>query len=335
MTIVSKGYPPTVGATGVEWSRHIRFGGRRYTVESGCRVTAVAGQTRTLSVSKGLCSGHGVLDEITVAETVVLPQSSSDTYYMVVLRRDWTSKESTLVAIPAGTAGATTLPVRQTDPGKTQDDQPLAMVRQPAGAVLPVVSTDLRIFGEGGIQQAAADMVRQYADWTGAAIRIGGSTGRLWERVIGSSGALEWRRDPGPFGRVELPVLSGSQVVRQEAGWSVTGEVPFTNRLVWDGNTAHFHLEIQKTTSNLVFGLSGGLKDVHIATLLTGAPDMRVSAAGAYMVNSTGNYPVDLVLDSNGRVLLIAGPAGVTLEFTGSRQNIFADFIFVSSKREG
>lgn len=147
--IESIGYERTI-APDVPWARMQHILGARYAVvgQADCRVTPLADGTREVSVGVGYAGGWGVLDQITAPVVVpVAPVTAGIGYSLIVLHRDWGSRESSIIAITApGATLPATLPARATTPGVV-DDQPLALVALAANDTRPTIVYDLRACG--------------------------------------------------------------------------------------------------------------------------------------------------------------------------------------------
>lgn len=146
MAIASAGYTGTVTQT--DWAVMAQFTGYDTAVAAAgdCAVEGIAG-TRVVSVSPGVAWGWGVLDTLTGSNTVSLAANGtgSTRWDAIVLRRDWSTRTTTLAAV-TGTSAAT-IPTLTVNPG-VQADQVLALVAVPAGA------TDL-----------TGATVRRYVQW--------------------------------------------------------------------------------------------------------------------------------------------------------------------------
>lgn len=132
MTIASAGYSGTV--TQEDWAKMAQFAGVDTAVATAtdCTVTGVAG-TRLVSVADGVSWGWGVLATLTGPNTISLAAngSGSTRWDAIVLRRNWSTKVTTLEAV-TGTS-VEQVPSLTVTPG-VQADQVLALVAVPAGA---------------------------------------------------------------------------------------------------------------------------------------------------------------------------------------------------------
>lgn len=152
----------------------------------------VTPNTTGVQVNSGVISGWGILDVIAAPVGVALTApGSGQSWWMIVARRTWGStKATTFVAIPAGTARPSVLPTRNTNPG-TIDDQPLALIGWAAGQSQPTFNVDLRVTGMAGQQLAFYPEALQYLIRPGRQVRIG-----LTDYVCAqnpTTGALEWQ----------------------------------------------------------------------------------------------------------------------------------------------
>lgn len=198
-TITSTFYDttPGEGITETEWAKN-RFGGAPYGVNGAgdWRVTAVAGQDRTISIAKGGGFGYGVADESDSNHTIQLPivASGSVRWDLVAVHRDWqpagggpssfTSVQgSAAMAIPAG---------RANDPG-VEDDQPLALIEVIPGQSDVGRIIDLRCFASVGSVEAVHDIALSYLSMPGATVRIGG---RLCAYQADTNGVYAWKSYP-------------------------------------------------------------------------------------------------------------------------------------------
>ena len=190
MAIVSAGYAGTV--TDAQWAKMVpHVGVAMMSVDDfgSFRVTAAAG-TRTVRVAAGSASAAGIYDTSDAAVNVVLGDVASGVRWdLIVLRRNWASKASSVVAIPG--SSTKTLPSRNKTPGTTFD-QPLALVRVTAGSTVIQEVVDLRVAVTNGGAVGWDDLTRSYLTELGTVIRIGDV---VWYRVTNSSGAATWVSD--------------------------------------------------------------------------------------------------------------------------------------------
>lgn len=198
VTFTSHGYDTTVDKPYGEsvWAdAHPAIGTARYGVRSPLdwKVTAVAGQDRTVSINAGKGFGHGVTDKTVENDTLQLATITSGSRWdLIVARRDWTPTAG-VTKFEKISGGATpTLPGgRQVGPGNI-DDQPLALVQVTAGQTQPTGIIDLRTWsGDGGGLVANHDLVRSYMNSVGTRIQINGMD---WVRVVGDNDTPEWRQ---------------------------------------------------------------------------------------------------------------------------------------------
>lgn len=189
--MTSFGYAGTIGAG--EWVIAQRILGCRYAVLEPSHFQLGA-NTSGITLSAGAAGGGGVYDEWDTTQSVTLTKPASGmAWWMICIRRNWTTLGSTLVAIPAGTSMSTptALPARNTTMGGI-DDQPLWLVAWPAASSTPVLASavDLRLIGRGPSNYVANhDRVREYFKEAGATLRIGGMD---WICAIGVGGVLNW-----------------------------------------------------------------------------------------------------------------------------------------------
>jgi hypothetical protein len=196
MAITSTGYPLTI-APGGPWANAHRSAGRRYTAETvgACKVTAVSGGTREVSIATGAIAGVGVRDLNDAAVTIALPSSGSVAYYCIVARRRWNDdaggNRTEFGYVSAGTSRV--IPTLARTPG-TIDEQPLALVRINVGETAPAEIVDLRLIAEdGGVFSAYSDLALSDAERIGARVRVI-SSGLTYERVATTGGGAAWVR---------------------------------------------------------------------------------------------------------------------------------------------
>ncbi|MDQ1053167.1 hypothetical protein QE394_001095 [Arthrobacter sp. SORGH_AS 212] len=198
VAFTSYGYDTTVDKPYGEaaWAdAHPSVGTARYGVRSPLdwKVTAVAGQDRTVSINAGRGFGHGVTDKTVENDTIQLATIASGSRWdLIVARRDWTPTAGmtkfekvsggSTAAIPGG---------RIVGPGNI-DDQPLALVQVTAGQTQPTAIIDLRTWsGDGGAIVANHDLVRSFLNSVGTRLQINGAD---WLRVVGANDTPEWRQ---------------------------------------------------------------------------------------------------------------------------------------------
>lgn len=141
----SLGYDGTVSETQIARMAH-NFGAD-YAVEGAAdwKVTAVAGQDRTVAIAPGTGYGHFVRDTTDSIATIQLATITSGTRWdLIVCRRDWQPPGgvSTFEKVQ-GTSSKVIPSGRLVGPG-VKDDQPLALVQVTAGQTLPTAIVDLR-----------------------------------------------------------------------------------------------------------------------------------------------------------------------------------------------
>ncbi len=132
MAIDAYGFTGTVNEA--QWARLATMLGTDYSVEyeSSQLVTAVA-STRSISVAAGRSLGKGVVANVTAAVVKALPVPTAGQWFLIVMRRDWSSHACTVEVLP-GVTTTTAVPEyfpsgsvaeRESTPG-VKDDQPLA-----------------------------------------------------------------------------------------------------------------------------------------------------------------------------------------------------------------
>jgi len=186
--------PYTEGA----WAdAHPSIGSATYGVRSPThwKVSAVAGQDRTVSIAAGMGFGYGVTDMTYANDTLQLDTIATGSRWdLIAVRRDWTPTAgvSKFVKVPGG-ATAVIPGNRQQSPGGI-DDQPLALVQVTAGQTQPTGIIDLRTWsGDGGGIVAAHDLVRSFLNKTGTRLNINGVD---WIRRSGANDTPEWFAPP-------------------------------------------------------------------------------------------------------------------------------------------
>lgn len=196
VTFESHGYDTTTGNpyTEAAWAdAHPSIGLATYGVRSPLhwKVTAVAGQDRTVSIGPGNGFGHGITDSTFDNETIQLDTIASGSRWdLIAVRRDWTptAGESKFVKVNGG-ATAVIPGARLSGPGNI-DDQPLALVQVTAGQTQPTGFIDLRTWsGDGGALVANHDLVRSFLNKTGTRLHINGID---WIRRVGANDTPEW-----------------------------------------------------------------------------------------------------------------------------------------------
>lgn len=197
VAFTSHGYDTTVSNpyTETAWAEAFpSIGLARYGVRSALdwKVTAVAGQDRTVSINAGRGYGHGVTDKTVENETIQLDTiaAGSTRWDLIVVRRDWTPTggESKFLKVNGG--ATKTIPGgRVVGPGNI-DDQPIALVQVTGGQTQPTAIVDLRTWsGDGGAIVANDDLVRSFLNTAGTRLNIAGVD---WLRRVGANDTNEW-----------------------------------------------------------------------------------------------------------------------------------------------
>lgn len=149
MAQTSVGFAGTVNDA--EWAVLSSFLGNQACVSSqaSLAVTPVGG-ARSVSVAAGVAYGDGVQTTLSASETVALTTPTNGQWYLIVLRRVWATKVSSLVAIPHTTTSTalptvipTSYPAAMLAAPGTQADQPLAWAWCNS-ANTTVITSDLR-----------------------------------------------------------------------------------------------------------------------------------------------------------------------------------------------
>lgn len=286
MTITSVGYAGTVDDE--QWARLIpAAGGAFYSVEtSGAfRVTAAAG-TRTVQIAGGTggASAYGVRAVSDTAVQKPLDAVPSGTRWdMIVLRRNWATKQSTIEVVQGGSARA--LPARTNNPG-IADDQPLALVRVAAGQTTIQEIVDLRCAVHNGGAVAWDDLVRTYLDQLGTSVRIGNND---WTRVTNASGAATWvSSDETDTGWVNVP---------RGAGWS-------NGHLAWHALRVR-RVGVLVSIRGLIQNTTASASILNMATVPNGFRPAEPTPLGVYH-SSSGHFG-ELIVSNTGVLSGVAG----------------------------
>lgn len=271
MAISSIGYAGTVNAA--EWAKLAPRIGALYSVDWNGFNASVAAGDRAISVGIGVSCGVGICDTSDSAVTVTHPAAASGVRYdMVVLRRTWSSKLTT-VAVVQGTS-TRQVPARTTNPG-TVDEQPLWLIRITAGSTVPIIEADLRVFrGHGGLA-AGNELALQYLTTIGTRVRVGGV---VWHCVLGANGTAEWKRVEDPdfpnSSAIELyghaSALDGNVTARGDVGFKIqAGSNVYTS-----DNAAYTRLTFPKPFPNglLSVVIMGGDSTVSDPVFYIGGP---------------------------------------------------------------
>lgn len=200
VVFISNGYDTTAGNPYTEgaWAdAHPVIGGASYGVRSSTdwKVTAVAGQDRTVSINAGRGYGHGITDKTVANETIQLDTVASGSRWdLIACRRDWTPTSGVSQFVKVNGGATDVIPGgRQANPGGI-DDQPIALVQVTAGQTQPTAIIDLRTWsGDGGGVVANHDRVRTYMDAVGTRLHINGID---WVRRVGANDTPEWYANP-------------------------------------------------------------------------------------------------------------------------------------------
>lgn len=189
MAITSVGYERAI--TYSELGELGRHAGVSYSVVGMDAFAVSAGSgDRVLNVQPGVASGQFIVDSSdAVVNLTGAPVATGDRWDLVVLRRNWTAKTSTIVLIQGSATQA--LPTRSTNPG-VQDDHPIALVRFSAGQTAVQQVIDLRVWAGDGGCFAKHRMVRDFLTRIGTRVYI---VDRTYVLTISSAGALAWVTD--------------------------------------------------------------------------------------------------------------------------------------------
>lgn len=171
MAITSVGYSGTVGW--LDWARITKAFGVDYGVDGPTDLAvSIEGATAgTVKVAPGIAFGAGIVD--TVGEEVLAGLTAPNTWYTIVVRRDWTggvgAEASTLEVLQGGSSRAVAAG-RQVGPGAT-DEQPIALVHRGTSSLDQVV--DLRCWSGNGALRAATQDALAYLGRPGSVVWIG------------------------------------------------------------------------------------------------------------------------------------------------------------------
>lgn len=273
----SRGYDTTSTAPYTEgaWAdAHPSIGLATYGVRSPnhWKVTAVAGQDRTVSINAGKGFGCGITDETYANDTIQLDTIASGSRWdLIAVRRDWTptAGESKFVKVNGG-ATAVIPGGRNLNPGGI-DDQPLALVQVTAGQTQPTSIIDLRTWsGDGGGIVAAHDLVRSFLNKTGTRLNIAGVE---WLRRSGANDTPEWVK-LGEAGKVPLFATAGARSGNPPAG---------TDFLVQTGSTVLAQEVNGYGTITMPATFPNGLVSVHAVNgdMLTTGRGWQAGVTGA------------------------------------------------------
>lgn len=267
VTFISHGYDTTTGNpyTELAWAdAHPRIGSGSYGVRSGgdWKVTAVAGQDRTVSIAEGFGWGAGVIDKTVANDTIQLDTISSGSRWdLIVARRDWTPTAGETVFMKINGGSVKAIPGgRLATPGGI-DDQPLALVQVTAGQTQPTAIVDLRCWATNGGMVAKDDLVKSYLNDLGTELYINGT---VWRYIPGDNDVPMWDSS--------VTTQSAADVVTFGSGWAALtgGHKP---RLVRNGNMTHLIGAMKRTggsTGNMLT-VSSPFRPVSTASMFVGS----------------------------------------------------------------
>lgn len=223
VTFISNGYDTSTANPYTEsaWAdAHPSIGTATYGVRSALdwKVTAVAGQDRTVSIAAGRGFGCGVTDKTVANDTIQLDTITSGSRWdLIVCRRDWTPTAGVSSFQKVNGGATATIPGgRNSNPGGI-DDQPIALVQVTAGQTQPTAIIDLRTWtGDGGGLIANHDLVRSYLNTAGTRVNINGID---WIRRVGDNDQPVWEQARGSV--VKVNGVGGTP-------WVISGEVGLT-----------------------------------------------------------------------------------------------------------
>lgn len=195
VAFISHGYDTTTGNpyTETAWAdAHPPIGASTYGVLGGSdwKVTAVAGQDRTVSIAAGFGWGHGVIDLTTENETIQLDTIGSGSRWdLIVARRDWTPTAGVSQFIKVNGGSSKAIPGGRLSGGGAIDDQPLALVQVTAGQTQPTAIVDLRCWARNGGVVAKDELVKGYLNDLGTELYINGTE---WRYIPGANDVPGW-----------------------------------------------------------------------------------------------------------------------------------------------
>lgn len=215
VTFTSFGYDTSTANpyTEAAWAdAHPSIGTGTYGVRSPLdwKVTAVAGQDRTVSINAGWGFGCGVIDKTIANDTIQLDTIASGSRWdLIAVRRDWTPTAGVSQFVKINGGATATIPGGRNSTRGNIDDQPIALVQVTAGQTQPTAIIDLRTFtGDGGGLIGMDDLVRSFLNRTGTRINIGGID---WLRVVGANDTPEWKQlSPGAYSFTRSVTSSGT-----------------------------------------------------------------------------------------------------------------------------
>lgn len=220
MAISSYGY----GNASIDWSEWSKLGsllGSSNSVAgpSDFRVTGAPG--RSVTVEAGTAFDSGVLAISNAQEALSFPDSTG--WHTVCLRRDWSTKATTLVSLATGSS-AVVAANRESTPG-VKADQPLALVGITAGQTFPTGLVDLR--RPSGVSYAIWDLRAAFAPRLGERFIL--PNGDRYVTNISQAGTaiLEKEKEPAPTLRIAAGIVPapwysnqyGSFRVQHNLGW--------------------------------------------------------------------------------------------------------------------
>lgn len=287
----SYGYDGPIAAN--EWALMQQVIGIDYAVATAAACKVVA-NTSGAQVAAGTIGGWGVLDLVAAPVQVNLTKPGSGTaWWMIVARRNWSTKSTSFVAISAGTSRPSVLPTRLTTPG-VQDDQPLALVGWSSTQSQPGSVVDMRVIGIAGQQLAYDTQTLQYLTIPGRQVRIGTAT---WVCSInGVTGVVEWVTAANS----SIDTTTGCTA---STGWSLTSFAASRR-----DNAVSVNLTFTRTGSNLTIPSDGDITNVQVATITNTAlrPLVAMAMGGSPVISG---YAA-----SAGDVSLVAVAPGVTVK---------------------
>lgn len=267
-----------------------KVGRRRYGVMNAgdLKVSPRSGAVRTVNIAAGQAWGNGILTTLTTTETLQLPSHTSayNRWYMIVLRRNWSTNTTTIDY--AGPVTSRTLPGRNRNPGSL-DDQPLALVELDRDGVFGEI-VDLRVWGSGFVRDRLA--FAYLDEEAGATLYL---DNELWVS-----------NEYGTFQRYSRDYDSGWQEGKFREGWGGSNAF-FRYRKTALGSAygVDIRLYCVRTGAPINVPLSGDLANIQLASIpYAFTPDGGIGAAS--LTTSWGGRVYTGAVTSSGAVYLTA-----------------------------
>lgn len=286
-----------------------RYLGADYSVAgpNDWKVTAVAGQDRTVSIAAGVGYGHFVLDTETAPTLLQLGAiSSGKRWDLVCRRRTWSPPGGTSVFYavqgqPASNPAATIPSTRANVPGQ-QDDQPIALVQLTAGQTTPSQIIDLRAWSSKLYQ--AGSLLALPDPKIGTAVEINGE--RFTLKTDGAGNPL-WIS-------ARASTVTTTGVVVPQSGFAVDAGMVNQCVVSADGKEVEYRVMIRRSGAALRFAGDGSIADTPVADLKGPTVDsygsalaVQFRAVGGAATSNLNGVPAWGYLSPAGRLTLEAG----------------------------